>query len=135
MSTIQINLIRSPHGNGDDDDIIVISKTGEKEYSFSYKDKTAMNPVPHSIQLDRDDIFDHLDTTFDMLKLDIAPYKQIQIIAPTFPSILLHVNSLDKDNTRDTIYRVIENTMDNWPKKTTNSVNLRRSPRIASQTH
>jgi hypothetical protein len=130
MSTIQINLIRSPHGDGDDDDIIVISKTGEKEYSLSYKDKTASNPVPHSIQLDRDDVFDHLETTFDMLNVDIAPYKQIQILAPTFPSILLYVNSLYNHETRDTVFRVVESTMDNWPSVSVPEC-LRRSPRLA----
>ncbi len=132
MSTIQINLIRSPHSNGHDDDIIVISKTGEKEYSLSYTDKTALTPEPHIIQLDRDDVFDHLETTFDMLNVDIAPYKQIQILAPTFPSILLYVNSLDNRETRDTIYRVVESTMDNWPSAAVSAPEcLRRSPRLA----
>jgi hypothetical protein len=133
MSTIQINLIRSPHGNGHDDDIIVISKTGEKEYSLSYKDKTAINPVPHSVQLDRDDVFDHLETTFDMLNIDIAPYKQIQILAPAFPSILLHVTSLDRDHIRENIFRVVESTMDNWPSVSVPEC-LRRSPRLAART-
>jgi hypothetical protein len=132
-STIQINLIRTPLGNGHDDDIIVISKTGEKEYNLTYKDKTANNPVPHSVQLDRDDVFDHLETTFDMLNIDIAPYKQIQILAPAFPSILLTVNSLNNEDIRETVYRVVESTMDNWPSVSVPEC-LRRSPRLAART-
>jgi hypothetical protein len=130
MSTIQINLIRSPHGNGHDDDIITISRDGEKQYSLSYKDKTSANPVPHTIQLDRDDVFDHLETTFDMLDIDIAPFKQIQILAPTFPSTLLTVSSLRMDEIRETVFRVVENTMNNWPSV---AEYLRRSPRLAGR--
>ena len=130
MSTIQINLIRSPHSNGHDDDIITISRDGEKQYSLSYKDKTSANPVPHTIQLDRDDVFDHLETTFDMLDIDIAPFKQIQILAPTFPSTLLTVSSLRMDEIRETVFRVVENTMNNWPSV---AEYLRRSPRLAGR--
>ena len=130
MSTIQINLIRSPHGNGHDDDIIAISRDGEKQYSLSYKDKTSTNPVHHTIQLDRDDVFDHLETTFDMLDIDIAPFKQIQILAPTFPSTLLTVSSLRMDEIRETVFRVVENTMNNWPSV---AEYLRRSPRLAGR--
>jgi hypothetical protein len=130
MSTIQINLIRSPHSNGHDDDIITISRDGEKQYSLTYKDKTSSNPVPHTIQLDRDDVFDYLETTFDMLDIDIAPFKQIQILAPTFPSTLLTVSSLRTDEIRETVFRVVENTMNNWPSV---AGYLRRSPRLAGR--
>lgn len=130
MSTIQINLIRSPHSNGHDDDIITISRDGEKQYSLTYKDKTSKNPVPHTIQLDRDDVFDYLETTFDMLDIDIAPFKQIQILAPTFPSTLLTVSSLRTDEIRETVFRVVENTMNNWPSV---AEYLRRSPRLAGR--
>jgi len=130
MSTIQINLIRSPHSNGHDDDIITISRDGEKQYSLTYKDKTSSNPVPHTIQLDRDDVFDYLETTFDMLDIDIVPFKQIQILAPTFPSTLLTVSSLRTDEIRETVFRVVENTMNNWPSV---AEYLRRSPRLAGR--
>lgn len=132
MSTIQINLIRTPHGDGHDDDIITIARNGEKQYSLTYKDKTSANSVPHTIQLDRDDVFDHLETTFDMLDIDIAPYKQIQVLAPTFPSILLSVSSLHMDEIRETVFRAVENTMNNWPTVSTLEY-LRRSPRIAAR--
>jgi hypothetical protein len=132
MSTIQINLIRSPHGNGDDDDVLTISKTGEKQYSLTYTDKTATSVLPRSIQLDRDDVFDHLETTFDMLDIDIAPFKQIQILAPTFPSTLLTVSSLRMDEIRETVFRAVENTMNNWPTASTIEY-LRRSPRLAGR--
>lgn len=131
MTTIQINLIRTPHGDGHDDDIITISRNGEKQYSLTYKDKTATTPVPHRIQLDRDDVFDHLETTFDMLDIDIAPFKQIQVLAPTFPSTLLNVSSLHMDSIRETVFRAVENTMNNWPTVSTIEY-LRRSPRLAS---
>jgi hypothetical protein len=135
VSTIQINFIRNPHGDGHDDDILTISKTDSKQYTLSYKDKTAQNPVPHYVHLDRDDVFDHLETTFDMLNIDIAPYKQIQILAPTFPSILLRVDSLSSNEIRDTVFRVVDTTMDNWPAPVISAVdNLRRSARLAGRT-
>ena len=78
-------------------------------------------------------MFEYLETTFDMLKIDIAPYRQIQILAPTFPSTLLNVTSLNSDDIRDTIFRVVESTMDNWPSVSVPEC-LRRSPRLATRT-
>ena len=127
MSKIQLNFIRSPHGYGEDDDILIISKIGEKQYSLTYTDKTARTVIPHSIRLDREEVLEYLETTFDMLTIDIVPFKQIQILAPTFPSTLLSVNSLNNDGIRETVYRVVESTMDNCPVEET----LRRSPRLA----
>ena len=129
MSKIQINFIRSPNGNGDDDDILTISKVGDKQYSLTYTDKTAKTVIPYSIQLDREEVLEYLETTFDMLTIDIAPFKQIQILAPTFPSTLLSVNSLNNDGIRETVYRAVESTMDNYPVEET----LRRSPRLAGR--
>ena len=129
MSKIQLNFIRSPHGYGDDDDILIISKIGEKQYSLTYTDKTARTVIPHSIRLDREEVLEYLETTFDMLTIDIVPFKQIQILAPTFPSTLLSVNSLNNDGIRETVYRVVESTMDNCPVEET----LRRSPRLAGR--
>lgn len=129
MSKIQLNFIRSPHGYGEDDDILIISKIGEKQYSLTYTDKTAKTVIPYSIQLDREEVLEYLETTFDMLTIDIVPFKQIQILAPTFPSTLLSVNSLNNDGIRETVYRVVESTMDNCPVEET----LRRSPRLAGR--
>ena len=129
MSKIQLNFIRSPHGYGEDDDILIISKIGEKQYSLTYTDKTARTVIPHSIRLDREEVLEYLETTFDMLTIDIVPFKQIQILAPTFPSTLLSVNSLNNDGIRETVYRVVESTMDNCPVEET----LRRSPRLAGR--
>lgn len=129
MSKIQINFIRSPHGYGDDDDILTISKIGEKQYCLTYTDKTARTVIPRSIQLDREEVLEYLETTFDMLTIDIVPFKQVQIMAPTFPSTLLSICSLNNDGIRETVYRVVESTMDNYPVEET----LRRSPRLAGR--
>ena len=132
MSKIQLNFIRSPHGYGDDDDILIISKVGQKQYSLTYTDKTSRTVVPRSIQLNREDVLEYLETTFDMLTIDIVPFKQVQIIAPTFPSTLLSVNSLNNEAIRETVYRAVESTLDNWPTADANDCN-RRSPRLAGR--
>lgn len=132
MTSIQINFIRTPNSDGHDDDILDISKISDRQYSLSYRDKTSKNVDPLIVVVNRDDIFEHIETTFDMLSIDVVPFKQVQISAPAFPSIMLNVSSLDMDYIRETVYRVVETTLNNWPTMCHAEHILRRSPRLAA---
>jgi hypothetical protein len=112
-ATIHFHILRDLKSNHDD--IITIRKLRDDTYSYTLKDKTSTNDCVNTQKgLDRDQVISILRTTLNMLILDDEPYYAVQVILPTFPSVMLKVESLTAE-VRDRLYDAVEMTMDSWP--------------------
>ena len=97
------------------DDIITIRKMSDGTYCYKLKDKTSIEDYVYSQKgLTRDQVISIFRTTLNMLLLDDEPYYGIQVILPTFPSVMLKVESLTAE-VRDRLYDAVDMTMDSWP--------------------
>lgn len=112
-ATIHFHILRDLKSNHDD--IITIRKLRDDTYSYTLTDKTSTNASVNTQKgLDRDQVISILRTTLNMLILDDEPYYAVQVILPTFPSVMLKVESLTAE-VRDRLYDAVEMTMDSWP--------------------
>jgi len=112
-ATIHFHILRDLKSNHDD--IVTIRKLRDDTYSYTLKDKTSTNDCVNTQKgLNRDQVISILRTTLNMLILDDEPYYAVQVILPTFPSVMLKVESLTAE-VRDRLYDAVEMTMDSWP--------------------
>lgn len=97
------------------DDVITIRKLSNGTYSYKFKDRTSIENYVYSQKgLTRDQVISNLRTTLNMLILDDEPYYAVQAVLPTFPSVMLKVESLTAE-VRDRLYDAVDMTMDSWP--------------------
>jgi len=94
LSKFLIRFIRSRDtcGSGKNDDIATVYRTGEDQYklSFTYGEAKVKEP-PEVLGLSSRDVFRWMRALLGMLEIDKAPFANIQIDQPLFPSILIPV--------------------------------------------
>lgn len=116
--SIKIILVRNDNPNEDDHICIYPSYPDSVLYTIAYKDKTASEPTFCMNQcLRQEDVHNYLSMTLRFLREDKDPFKSVQLMFPTIPSILITPNSLDS-YMREMIYDAVEFTMNNWPART-----------------
>jgi hypothetical protein len=112
---ITFNVIRDRTESGKTDDLVVIRKTSDDHYSYSFTDRTSLlkKKCVHK-DLTEVEVMAMLRTLFNFLVLDNEPFDCIQVTLPTTPSILLDTESLTS-STRDMLYDSVEMVFNSWP--------------------
>jgi hypothetical protein len=112
---ITFNVIRDRTESGKTDDLVVIRKTSDDHYSYTFTDRTSTfkKKCVHK-DLTEVEVMAMLRTLFNFLVLDNEPFDCIQVTLPTTPSILLDTESLTS-STRDMLYDSVEMVFNSWP--------------------
>ncbi len=101
------------NSSSSNDDVLTLRKEGEDRYSILFNDmESGVRNVMRD--LDRTSVLNNFSIALRSLHLDDDPFKSVQILHPTLPTVLVKVENL-RSYTRDLIYDSIESVMDNWP--------------------
>jgi hypothetical protein len=104
--TIQFN---RESGN---DDKVMIRKVNDDEYNIIFWD-TESN-IRHKISsVNKDHVFNYLESTLRFMRYDCNPYDKIQVYIPAGPSVLVEPKMTIQ--MREALFDCLETTMDNWP--------------------
>lgn len=111
---INICFIRKLDNSAFDDVFSIIpNETCDKMFNISYRD--GVNKVRNTNTVTEYEIYDFVENVFTLLPIDEDPFKTVQITAPSFPSVMLNVEKLGREEVRESIGNVIKNTIRNWP--------------------
>jgi len=117
FSPLEIRFIRD-HSNSLQDDVLQIipNENSSRTYVLTYTDHDSR--VRNQLEATIDEILDFVEDTFELLTVDDEPFEYVQLIAPTFPAVLVSVGRLANSSIiSDTLFRVIRNTLRNYPDK------------------
>ena len=115
-TSITIRILRdNTDQSGASDDVIRITPSEESERTFDLTYTDHDGRIANTSTYTEQEIYEYLDNLFDLLPADNDPFDGIQIFAPTFPSVLIPVNDLTRPRLQDALYRVIRNTLRNFP--------------------
>jgi hypothetical protein len=122
VSTLPITLrLLRPNKAAGYDDIVKIYRVDFEDdcYKIIYEDNDAATDsgtVKHeSVRYySGDDLDTYLSSLFTLLTRDADPFESLQIAAPGFPSILLHVGQLKKATVRQEILNVLPLLTNFW---------------------
>ena len=101
--------------SGASDDVIRITPSEESDRTFDLTYTDHDGRVANTVTYTENEIYEYVDSLFDLLPADNDPFDGIQIFAPTFPSVLIPVDQLTRPRLQDALYRVIRNTLRNFP--------------------
>lgn len=101
--------------SGASDDILRIdaSEDSARTFSVTYTDNDGR--IRNTSECTEEEVFEHLDSIFDLLPIDTDPFEGIQIYAPTFPSVMISTKDLDRARVQNAVYRIVRNTLRNFP--------------------
>ena len=115
-SNVVIRFIRS-FNTKDDDTIVTIRRIDTNLFSLRMKDGFQSNPNYISISdntvISDRNLFLWLRIVLRLVEKDSEPFKGIQFDMPLMPSVLIHINKIDR--AYHTILDALEFHMDNWP--------------------
>lgn len=114
--SISISFIRNTNSPNTDDIVSIVPNKAAASMLFDVVYRDRFNGTVTHSTVPTQDIFDFLENIFTLLTVDEDPYTFIQIITPSFPSVLLSVGSLKKSEIRTSIMTVVNNIIRNWPK-------------------
>jgi hypothetical protein len=101
------------NSSSSNDDVLTLRKDGEDRFSILFNDmESGVRNVMRD--LDRTSVLNNFSIALRSMHLDDDPFRSIQILHPTLPTVLVKVENL-RSQTRDLIYDSIESAMDNWP--------------------
>jgi hypothetical protein len=95
----------------EDDHIIHLKRNGDS-YLWVYSDKC--NNVQAVWLNEREDVFHNLKSILKLLTWDREPYYGIQVFAPGFPTVMIHLS--DALDSFKNIKSVLNRVFDNWPE-------------------
>lgn len=127
--SVVISFIRNIKDNTKDDSLTINPTTSQSVFDISYRDY--LNGVRNHSIASEHEVYDFIDNVFNLLPLDRDPFTHFQIIAPTFPTVLLEIPTMYNPVVRESIMSVVKNTLRNWPDVTNTQV---RRPVTRSQT-
>ena len=117
---IKFHIIRNRAGDGADDDLVVIKKTGDDKFSYHYTDPLTNSANGRSrfkhTDLSANEVISMLSNLLKLLALDDMPYQCIQVTLPTTPTVLVKISDLCS-STRDLIYDSVEMVLNSWPTR------------------
>ena len=61
------------------------------------------------------EVLDFIESVFTLVPVDDDPFSCVQLTCPSFPAILLRISDLGKDEIQSAVWRVVRNTLRNWP--------------------
>jgi hypothetical protein len=95
------------------DDIILIKKYKDNDYSISFKDNRSKIPLRNTSGLTKGQVLQYMNIALRLLTKDVDPFKNIQLNIPHMPVILLPTKLKEED--RNLLNESIEFTLNNWP--------------------
>jgi hypothetical protein len=113
---IRINFIRNADDGGSRDDVLTVYKTeiAGRMFLVEYEDRTGY--VRNRMVVPESDVLDFIESVFTLVPVDEDPFVNVQLTCPSFPAILLRPCDLAKDEIQTAVWRVVRNTLQNWPK-------------------
>lgn len=116
MAAITIRILRdNTDASGASDDVIRITPSDDSDRLFDLTYTDHDGRISNTAEYTENEIYEYLDNLFDLLPADNDPFDGIQIFAPSFPSVLIRTNDLTRPRLQDALYRVIRNTLRNFP--------------------
>jgi hypothetical protein len=117
LPPVTLHVIRSMDSSSDDD-IVVIRKTGDDSYSYSYTDALSRASSKKALQegLTSEEVMNQVGIMLNLLRADDEPFTAVQVFLPNMPTVLFKVSSLCS-STRDLLYDSLEAVLDSWPVK------------------
>lgn len=117
LPPVTLHVIRSMDSSSDDD-IVVIRKTGDDSYSYSYTDALSRASSKKALQegLTSEEVMNQVGLMLNLLRADDEPFTAVQVFLPNMPTVLFKVSSLCS-STRDLLYDSLEAVLDSWPVK------------------
>uniref|UniRef100_A0A6C0LAM8 Uncharacterized protein n=1 Tax=viral metagenome TaxID=1070528 RepID=A0A6C0LAM8_9ZZZZ len=115
LPPVSLHVIRSMDSSSDDD-IVVIRKTGDDSYSYSYTDALSKCSSKKTVQegLTSEEVMNQIGLMLNLLRADDEPFTAVQVFLPNMPTVLFKVSSLCS-STRDLLYDSLEAVLDSWP--------------------
>jgi len=110
---VKFHIVRNLN-NQNDDDTLIIRKTGDDQYTYTYTDPQNVTGKTYTQTLDGEGVMLMLRNMFNLLVLDSEPFNCIQVMMPTLPIISINIEDLGS-STRDILYDSMELLMQSWP--------------------
>ena len=127
--SVVISFIRDIKDHRKDDSLTINPTTSQSVFSISYRDY--LNGVRNQSIASEREVYDFIDNVFNLLPLDRDPFTHFQVIAPSFPTVLLEIPTMYNSAVRESVVSVVKNTLRNWPDAKNTQI---RRPVTRSQT-
>lgn len=114
--SFMIHLLRNVEENKNDDVIrIVPSDRVSGQFDLIYQDGFNKSCRNRKVSYTYDEVFEYVESLFDLVPVDADPFLSIQFTAPMFPGILIARNDLKNDEIRSSILNVLRRTLLKFP--------------------
>lgn len=126
FSPLEIRFIRDSNTSLQDDVLSIIpNENSSRTYILTYTDHDSR--VRNQLEATMDEITDFVYDAFELLAVDEEPFEYVQLTAPAFPTVLVSSRRLENSEfVRDSLVRVIRNTLRNYPDKVSYARERRR---------
>jgi hypothetical protein len=102
------------------DDVLRIVPFGTTGRLFDVQYIDTEERVKHHLVASADEVLDFVEDMIELLPVDQEPFVHVQLLAPSFPSVLIKPQDLERVYVREALLRVFRNTLRNFPIQTTN---------------
>lgn len=116
FETFRILFLR-PAGYSSTDDILTIIPNQESERTFIVTYTDHYNHTSNQFEATEREILDYMENMIALLHIDDDPFDKIQIQCPTFPTVLIRVCDLHKDDIKLSVMDVVKSTLRCYPTK------------------
>lgn len=113
--TIELRFLRNGTNDRgpDTDDVIKIIKLGENSVRVVYHERSAMGTTIDTMMFSYGQLIGYLYRVFWLVGVDEDPFKSVQLFIPGLPTILITVESLQKNINH--ILEMLLSTCYAWP--------------------
>jgi hypothetical protein len=105
------------HASSSSDDILKIIPTENSARTYDLVFSDSVNRITNSFSSVESEILQYVDNLFTLLSIDDEPYISVQIDSPSFPSVLIALRNLDRNDVRDAVMDILKSTLRNYPAK------------------
>lgn len=126
-TSIVLRFIRNQNDDGHKDDVLTISPSpySERTYELTFADR--VNGIVNKFSSIESEILDYVDNVFVLLGADDDPYNAVQVDSPSFPSVMITMRKLERDDIRDSVMDILRSTLRNYPSKVSKTHRLRNA--------
>jgi hypothetical protein len=111
MSSLQIHFIRNVSSQRYDD--VLTIRPHDRMFDVTYEDHST--GTRNHLVAPEIEVLDFVESIFELMPLDDDPFEFIQLTCPCFPAVLLKMKDIGLSNVQTSIWRLIKNTLKNWP--------------------
>ena len=130
-TSIVLRFIRNQNDAGHTDDVLTITPSySDRMYDLTFEDR--VNGIVNKFSSIESEILDYVDNLFVLLGADDDPYNAVQVDSPSFPSVIITMRKLERDDIRDSVMDILRSTLRNYPSKVSKTHRLRHAPPLTA---